>query len=99
MTSEDDRLKTRLRQWQVPGMDPAAADRMLRGAMAHPQTRPWAEALMNQLTRGLSDWRYGLGYKLAAGMACLLLGFGLGSAPSDAPVNVAGVALMADAAI
>ena len=98
MTSEDDRLKTRLRQWQVPGMDAATADRLLSGVTAQSQARPWTETLTNELTRGLSDWRYGLGYKLAAGVACLLLGFGLGGAPSDTPVNVAGVALMADAA-
>ncbi|MBP2160867.1 MULTISPECIES: hypothetical protein [Asticcacaulis] len=96
--SEDNELKTRLRQWQVPGMAPAAADRMLSGALTLPQVRPWPERLMDELTRGLSDWRYGLGYKLAAGMACLLLGFGMGGVPTDAPVNVAGVALMADAA-
>ena len=54
--------------------------------------------LMDELTRGLSNWRYGLGYKLAAGMACVLLGFGLGDASVQPPVSVAGIALMADAA-
>ena len=98
MTTEDDRLKASLRQWQVPGMDPAAAARILSTATSQPQARPWSERLMDELTRGLSNWRYGLGYKLAAGMACVLLGFGLGDASVQPPVSVAGIALMADAA-
>jgi hypothetical protein len=98
MTNDDDRLKASLRQWQVPGMDPDTAGRLMAAAMAQPQRRPWPTVLKDELTRGLSNWRYGLGYKLAAGAACLLLGFGLGDAPAQTPVNVAGVALMADAA-
>ena len=98
MPTEDEQLKAGLRQWQVPGMAPDTADRLLSGVMAQGQLRPWPEMLRDELTRGLSHWRYGLGYKLAAGAACLLLGFGLGNTPTDTPVNVAGVALMADAA-
>jgi hypothetical protein len=98
MTSEDHRLKANLRQWQVPVIAADAAERILSTVTAQPQARSWQQKMRDELTRGLSNWRYGLGYKLAAGAACLLLGFGLGGAPADALVNIADVALMADAA-
>ncbi len=86
-----DPLKT---QWPVPPLSAAAQARMVARAVAQPQLLPWPQAMLWPLEQALSDWRYGLAYKLAAAAACLALGFGLGLNAERPQHDVAGLAFM-----
>jgi hypothetical protein len=64
--------------WPVEPLPEATLKRMVARAVAHPQLLPWPQVVAQTVERALSDWRYGLGYKMMAAAACLLLGLGIG---------------------
>jgi len=80
--------------WPVAPLSDAAIARMIKRATAAPQLLPWPRAVAAAAERALSDWRYGLAYKLAAAAACIALGLfmGLNLAPADH--DVANLAFM-----
>jgi len=86
MTETDEDLKQALRQWRVPAPDDDLADRLIAQALSGPRQKPWQ--------RALTEWRYALGYKLAAAGACAALGLGIGIAAAE-PLDIAAMALMA----
>ncbi len=90
----DPDLKAVLRQWQVNPLDAATADRLIDGAMSRPQIRSWPQRLAHEIELGLTNLTYGIGYKLAAAAACLMLGAGLGGDLEQPASSVAGIALM-----
>ncbi len=67
---------------------------MIRQAMAQPQLLPWPQAAAAALERALSDWRYGLAYKLAAAAACVALGLGIGLSVEPRDHDAADLAFM-----
>ena len=91
--TEDERLKSMLNLWQVSPPSNTAQERMIDLAMTQQQRRPWTY----QIEQALTDWRYGLTYKIAAAAACLVLGLGAGLISSPPASDVAGLALMSDA--
>ncbi len=90
----DSDLKAVLRQWRVTPVDGATSDRLIGAAMARPQIRSWLQRLAHELELGLTNLTYGIGYKLAAAAACLMLGAGLGGDLEQPASNIAGIALM-----
>jgi hypothetical protein len=89
MTAPDEDLKRALQKWIVPALDDAHSDRMIAHALGQPQQRPWQ--------RALTEWRYAIGYKLAALAGCAALGLGLGlgiGMAAGETLDIAGVALM-----
>lgn len=92
----DDDLKAHLRQWQVVPLAGDVSDRLIAAALSHPQIVPWPQRLGRELEQTLTDWKYGMGYKLAAAAACLVLGLGLGIGLEQPTVSIAGIALMSE---
>ena len=86
-------------QWPIAPLSAAAQTRMIAYAVAQPQLLPWPQSLLWPLEQALSDWRYGLGYKLAAAAACLVLGFGLGVNAERPQHDVTGLAFMGTATV
>lgn len=95
MTEDDEALRAKLRGWTIAPLDNAVRDRLLAMALQTPQARPFWRGLGAEIEHALSDWRYGLGYKLAAGAACLVLGMGIGWNSAE-PMNVADVAMFSN---
>jgi len=81
-------------QWPVAPLSDAAKARMIAHAVAAPQLRPWPQAATAALERALSEWRYGLAYKLAAAAACIALGLGIGLNLEPREHDVLGLAFM-----
>ena len=85
--------------WPVEPLTAATRARMIAQASAGPQLLPWPRAFATAVERALSEWRYALPYKLAAGCACIALGLGIGltiEPPHER--DVAGLAFMASTA-
>jgi hypothetical protein len=81
--------------WPVEPLSVAAKARIIARATAGPQLPSWPKAIAAALERALSEWRYGMPYKLAGAAACIALGLGLGlnmEPPHDH--DVAGLAFM-----
>jgi hypothetical protein len=70
----DDELAKLLKTWSVPGPRAGLSDRIVAGVMARPSM---ATVVRLEVRRSLTEWRYGLGYKVAALAACLLIGVGV----------------------
>lgn len=90
----DPGLKATLKAWQVATLDGETADRLIGAAMARPQTRSWLHRLAHEIELSLTQWSYGIGYKLAAAAGCLMLGAGLGGDLDQPAASIAGIALM-----
>ena len=80
--------------WPIAPLSETAKARMIARATAQPQLRPWPQTLGLAVERALSEWRYGLAYKLAGAAACVALGLGLGFSLAPGEHDVAGVAFM-----
>lgn len=80
--------------WPVAPLSEAAKARMIAHAAAAPQLLPWPQAAAATLVRALSEWRYGLAYKLAAAAACIALGLGIGLNFEPREHDVLGLAFM-----
>jgi hypothetical protein len=80
--------------WPIPPLSEAAKARMIARAVAAPQLRPWPQTVITVLERALSEWRYGLAYKLAAAAACVALGLGIGLNFEPREHDVLGLAFM-----
>ncbi len=80
--------------WLVAPLSEAAKTRMIERALAAPQLLPWPLAAAAALERALSEWRYGLAYKLAGAAACVALGLGIGFTLAPNDHDVAGMAFM-----
>jgi len=84
--------------WPVAPLSAAAKARMIARATAAPQVLPWPQTAAVAVERALSDWRYGLAYKLAGAAACIALGLGIGLNLAPPEHDVAGLAFMNSAA-
>ena len=84
--------------WPIEPLSEAAKARMIRQATAAPQLRPWPQAIGQAVERALSEWRYGLAYKLAGAAACVALGLSLGFNLAPNEHDVAGTAFMTSGA-
>jgi hypothetical protein len=80
--------------WPVEPLSGAAKQRMIARAIATQQLRPWPQTIGDAVARALSEWRYGLAYKLAGAMACVALGLGIGFNLEPHEHDVAGLAFM-----
>lgn len=83
----DDYLKQQLGSWKVNPPAENLADRLWRNAVALPQQRPWHWHLERAIERSLTEWHYGLSYKLT-GIACFAL-IGFFSASQEQPLTIA----------
>lgn len=94
MTDMDETdLRRKLRRWTVAAPDDATRDRVIALAMRRPQVTQWRRRLAREIEHGLTDWRYGLAYKVVAAAACLMIGIGASLAIAP-PVSVANVAFI-----
>ena len=80
--------------WPVSPLTEAAKARLIARAVAAPQLLPWPQAARTIVERALSEWRYGLAYKLAAAVACVALGLGIGLNFEPREHDVLGLAFM-----
>lgn len=90
-----DQLKDK---WPIVPLSAAVRARVVARAVAEPQLQPWPQTVLWATEQALSDWRYGLTYKLAAAAACVALGFGLGITAERPQHDVAGLAFMGTSA-
>ncbi len=81
-------------QWPIEPLSEAAKTRIIARATAQPQLMPWPRMLGQAVERALSEWRYGLTYKLAGAAACIALGLGIGFTLAPNEHDVAGTAFM-----
>ena len=80
--------------WPVEPLSEAAKARLIKRATAAPQIPPWPQTIGVAIERALSEWRYGLAYKLAGATACVALGLGMGFNIEPRDHDVAGMAFM-----
>lgn len=80
--------------WKVAPLSDAARARLIARAAGEPQLLPWPQAAAAGLERALSEWRYGLAYKLAAACACVALGLGIGLHVERHDHDVTGLAFL-----
>jgi len=85
--------------WPVAPLSEAAKTRMIERALAAPQLLPWPLAAAAALERALSEWRYAMPYKLAAAVACVVLGLGIGLNLSQGDHDVTGLGFMSSTAM
>lgn len=81
-------------QWPIQPLSEAAKARLIKRATAGPQLKPWPQMIGLAVERALSEWRYGLAYKLAGAAACVALGLGIGFNLVPNEHDVAGTAFM-----
>ncbi|HVO47886.1 MAG TPA: hypothetical protein VMT29_16300 [Steroidobacteraceae bacterium] len=76
---KEDGLKAKLAAWRAvpPPVDLAA--RIAQRATALPQRKPWGTRILAAAERALTEWRYGLVYKLATLALCAAFGFAAGT--------------------
>jgi hypothetical protein len=80
--------------WPIEPLSEATRKRLIAQATRAPQLTPWPRAIADAIERALSEWRYGLAYKLAGAMACVALGLGIGFNLEAHDHDVAGLAFM-----
>ncbi len=80
--------------WPIAPLSETAMTRMLKQATAAAQLRPWPQTIGLAIERALSEWRYGLAYKLAGAAACVALGLGIGFNLASNEHDLAGTAFM-----
>lgn len=80
--------------WPVEPLSEATKARMIKRAAAGPQLKPWPQMIALAVEQALSDWRYGLAYKLAGACACVALGLGIGFNITPNEHDLAGTAFM-----
>jgi len=80
--------------WPVEPLSESAKRRLIGEAIRGPQLQPWPQAIAEAVERALSEWRYGLAYKLAGATACITLGLGIGFNLEPHDHDIAGLALM-----
>jgi hypothetical protein len=81
-------------QWPIEPLSEAAKTRLIRRAMASTQLLPWPQAVLAAVERGLSEWRYGMPYKVAAAITCVVLGLGIGLSVEPRDHDITGLAFM-----
>ena len=80
--------------WPVEPLSEAAKTRLIAQAIARPQVLPWPQTIVTAIERALSDWRYGLAYKMACAAACVVTGLGIGLSVEPRDHDVTGMAFM-----
>ncbi len=80
--------------WPIEPLPEATRKRLISEATRAPQLTPWPQAIVEAFERALSEWRYGLTYKLAGAMACVALGLSIGFSIEPRDHDVAGLAFM-----
>ena len=78
MNDEDKKLRELLRAGRFDDVSSGLAEKIIRSATALPQEQPLLLKWRCFLERALSDWQYGLSYKMASFALCAMLGLGIG---------------------
>lgn len=97
MNKLDEDLKKILQKWQVEPTDSYAVSQIVLQATKLQQKEPVFTKIQNALVNALSDWQFGLTYKLASFAVCAVIGFGIGvkQIPEDNNVPSADIAAIA----
>lgn len=91
-----DDLKIRLKRWQIEEPSADLANRIATHALQHKQIIPFSIRLSRALEAALTDWTYGLAYKMAsiALIACIGVTIGLASPqPESLSIDIVPLAL------
>ncbi len=78
MTNADEQLKQQLQKWRIEPTDSYAVAQITACAVRLPQRQPFVTIVQNTVIAALSDWKFGMTYKLAGFAICAIIGFGVG---------------------
>ena len=78
MNNEDREMRELLGVGRFDEVPPGLAEKIICSATAFPQEQPLCLKWRYFLEEALSDWQYGLSYKMASFTMCAILGLGIG---------------------
>jgi hypothetical protein len=80
----NDELKDKLKCWRLEPLLPDLSAQIVARAVQHKQITPWVTRLSRTVETALSDWSYGLSYKMASVILISATGLTLGIAAPQA---------------